>query len=73
MGRGMAANLVKAGHSVIVYDVTPGAVSELGKAMVHMYLYVSYIDCYIVLYKHPSYLQHFKVLIQDLMLLSTNF
>ena len=31
MGRGMAANLVTKGHSVLVYDVAPGAVSELGK------------------------------------------
>ena len=31
MGRGMAANLVSKGHSVIVYDVAPGAVNDLGK------------------------------------------
>ena len=30
MGRGMAANLVKKGHSVLVYDVTPEAVTDLG-------------------------------------------
>jgi len=29
MGRGMAANLVTKGHSVLVYDVTPGAVNQL--------------------------------------------
>ena len=31
MGRGMAANLVSKGHSVLVYDVAPGAVNDLGK------------------------------------------
>ena len=31
MGRGMAANLVTKGHSVLVYDVAPGAVSDLGE------------------------------------------
>ena len=31
MGRGMAANLVNKGHSVLVYDVAPGAVNDLGK------------------------------------------
>ena len=31
MGRGMAANLVSKGHSVLVYDVAPEAVSDLGK------------------------------------------
>ena len=31
MGKGMAANLVSKGHSLIVYDVNQQAVSELGE------------------------------------------
>ena len=30
MGRGMAANLVSKGHSLVVYDVNTEAVSDLG-------------------------------------------
>ena len=34
MGSGMAANLVRKGHPVVVYDVTPGAASQLGTDIV---------------------------------------
>ena len=30
MGKGMAANLVSKGHSIVVYDVNTDAVSDLG-------------------------------------------
>ena len=52
-GKGMAANLVSKGHSLIVYDVNQQAVSELGRFQILNYRVKSFkflvLSSYIVL------------------------